>query len=1217
MIGLKKVTYINTGRFIFGEVDVSGNTLVTGTNGAGKTTTMQSILFFYGSNKRERLGIERGEGKDNWLKYTYPYLNSYVFYEYSGVNGNTLLMTYAAGNQIAYRFISMESSVDLKSIVLNADNTVKEKENILSEFIALGYKPSSQVASPQKYRDILYGAINMRVDKTLKEFADYALIKAEGNYNLIHEVQSSVFLSSRVETGTIEKAIAESFGNDVKIDIAQIREQLQDVMNDYSALKIYSSEKKLLADIFENHSKYISTEKKLISVLKQIIANYNFNQASLPELSKKVIDAKEAYEECLEENINKRTSLQADRDEAKSNYEHAKRELQRAEKLKEKYKDFDMDKLSALVDNIPMLELQKENASSNYHTLIGEQKSIAATYDEQSTQATTLYTSQKQEIINANIEQRKTFTIEARKKEDEYHSSINAVENEYVEILKESEKEVEDASETKNKINTELVLLSSKNPFMDEADKTKQQINSVTSELKEKESEHKRKRESILSILAQRESIEERIKDADTEAQSRYELMKQPYETEIARFVKLLKVNEDTLIYFIRENMSEHEDIITSLLKDEVLYDTTLSPSFSEDNNSIYGLNINTQNIKSSEYSYGHITAEINRCKEAIVEIKTQIDDELEERKKEFKTTLAKLQKDHFFNNKDVDELSNEILKLESNIISLKELLKEQVSLAQSNWEKEIEKVSTEHKDAIDNYKRLKKRKEDIAAEKSSKLTQLREDYKKYNEEVRNSLKLIDETEKEKLTELDRALKESKAKIEKNKNQALIDGGISSKELHDAENLLKKSKEELEKAKSYSNKVAIWRDDKKFFEQIPSLLKSCEESKILFDTAEKLLTAQNKEMKEREKELEEKMNALVQKQRNIQSQIEKTSSELEDGEFAPYLKKYNIKDIFEEVSLENVYAEFNKAGIFIKNLTEYYFAVEKNLERFKSKIGDEKYIWFTYKNSTTSEVLASVDSLKLFMEGGGIIETKELVAKSIRGIQSNIIQRYGNLNIQSDNIKSNVNKISKSLSKAVRDIAVLDDIGLRYVKSDNKILSELKAISEVDIPYGDLNSLFSDSKKSEQSTQIILERFEELLTSLETEKAEYITVSDTFEVELKAVENGNSTNWIKARKRIGSEGTSVIVKTLLYIAMLDTVLTMTRKNVEANIHVLLDEIGKIDQKNMREIIKFANNAGILLFNAAPDSKVPSMYNCIYHYRIIRGKSKITLAAVRR
>lgn len=1215
MVGLKKITFVNTGRFLYGEVNVSGNTLFTGTNGAGKTTTMQAVLFFYGSSKSDKLGILRGEGKDNWLKYTYPFMNSYVFYEYEGTNGSTLLMTYANGNQIAYRFISLNMDMDLKSIVLKDGKTIKEREEILSSIIAKGFKPSSQIISSSKYREVLYGGDSLKNDKTLKEFRDFALMKAEGNYDLIHDVQSSIFLSSRVETGSFEKAIANSFSSNETIDISNIKEQLDDSMSDYYAIKVYEAQKNLIASIFREHTQLIQEQDELVLQMKVAVANHKFNTSNLANFEENVYSTtreQEAKKEQFDETI---ASLDANRDEAKSSYEFSKSELQRAESLKAKYDDNFMQKV-ALVDNLPILESNHKNANSTYTTLVSEQHNVTQLYETQLLHAQMHASSNRQVLSDITESKIKDLRDQLEEKETKQDADIQSINTLFDTQIKDVERKIKEHQEQKSKADTSLALIRANNPFSKKVDELIAHINKLKTDLVASEAQINQAKAKQQSLLEQRESIEKRIEDADASTQERYHLMQKPYEQEIKTLKNLLNVSEDTLLHYIRENHADVESILTSLLKDQVLYSKVLEPSSSQQIESMYGLQINTKNLEESEYSHSNISAKINEQKNLITKLKSDVDKQLSEKKEELSKAEAKLQKESFFANKDVSELEGKILKLKTLIVSSKEDLHFEEENSLQAWKDAIHKTEQELAEKVKVLHEAENTKHELNNTISIRIQKVKDEYQEYKKNSNTQILSLKEALKVELEKLEAALNAKVLEIEHNKTKALLEGGVSKDELHKAKSALDESQKILDSAKQYISQVAVWKEEKKFFDRIPELTEEVSINKTKFAKIDEDSKIQKLAINKDLQALEQRVRAAQERLNGTRKAIERTEEEFSSPDYKKYLVDNKLLENANMVEVENIYAVFSKISSLLSLHSKLYFSLEANLARLVGRIGNDKHVWFTYKNKSTSEIMASVESLKMFMQGGGISQTKELVAKSIKGIQSNILQRYGNLNTQSEKIKSSIDKISKRLSIAVREIPVLDDIGLRYVRSENRILSELQAISEIDIPYGDAKSLFAEPSKSSRSTHLILERFDKLLDYLKTEKAKEITVADTFSVEMMAVENGKSTGWIMARKQIGSEGTSVIVKTLLYVAMLDTVLSMTRKNTEANVHVLLDEIGKIDQRNMREVIKFANNTGILFLNAAPDVKIPAFYKCIYHYKIINGKTKIIQGAIR-
>jgi len=101
-------------------------------------------------------------------------------------------------------------------------------------------------------------------------------------------------------------------------------------------------------------------------------------------------------------------------------------------------------------------------------------------------------------------------------------------------------------------------------------------------------------------------------------------------------------------------------------------------------------------------------------------------------------------------------------------------------------------------------------------------------------------------------------------------------------------------------------------------------------------------------------------------------------------------------------------------------------------------------------------------------------------------------------------------------------------------------------------------------------------------------------LEESFILEFKVVENGNDSKWLSSLDMIGSNGTDVLVKSMVYIAMLHIFKKQSTKK-ELMIQVVLDEVGILSQKYLKELIEFANKFGILFVNGAPDEKLIGTY----------------------
>lgn len=1217
MKALYKITYFNTQRFPYAQIGLGGNTLVTGTNGVGKTTTAQTVLFFYGSTSREKLGIPRNENKDSWLKYTYPDINSYVFYQYSGVEGDILLMTYPAGNKIAYRFAMLQGEINLREIVLK-DSVPKEPKDLFAALLNVGLKLSPQITSPSVYRKVLYGDIDIRKEKNIAEFAPYALMKAQGNYSLIPDVLSSIFLNSNIDSGSIENAIASISSRQTIFDISQLREQVQSVTESFDALMIYDTQKGEIAKILEGYSKYHMSTNKAKDILVQLYTKIKRITETLPTLSQETEEKKNTYDTMLEEHNQQKTELLFIEKEAGRKSIESKSEVRHAQNLKAKYNEEEMQRKAKLVESLEILRNEHLSAQAAYDSLAGEHQDLQKLYDSQIAIA-------KSSSLNAQNILNTKFETDKKRLDDKIELEENK-RDEAVKNLEESEaKRISALLVKKNNAwsnylgaNEEKNKLERSNPFADESNRLLERLTKLNKDIAESKNKIIRLVDQLTHNSERQEEYRKSIEKSKVWAKERTDIFQDNKKPELKNLENLSHVETNSVLGFIRENIPGSENIMTAVIKDEILLREDLNPIMGDSNHTLYGMSIDTELLSQSEYSHEAISEKIKEIKREIDKYKAAVEAELELEIESISQEEKKLRKEYFSSNEEKSSLENLLMHNERDKIFLQEQHEEKLAAAITMWEDAKMSVSEHSRslksiyDAIEaEYNNAQISRNHLIIKEKEKFFGIIEAFKTERHSIRTQL------EKE-IQLITLELQNKITQIEKERLIALENGGISKEELAKTSEALKKAKDAVDDANKHVEAVAVWRNDKIIFDLLPALIQTSktldEEHRTL--ESEYLKEKANMELKERR--LSEIISTLESKIADFQLNISVWHNIKQENRFRQIITE--VEQSAQESTIEtdaNALRLSQLVGLELEKAEESYEHISTQFSRFVSKLGKERFLFFKYNNSTKQSTIDSAKNLKVFIEEGGLDTTKELIAKEIRQIQGNVSERYGNLHDDSEKIKSLVQKINKVLKNSITNIPVLQGVEMRYERSEHKILADIEAISSVDIPYGDYNSLFSNAEKSKKSSNEILRLYKQLIDDMGHEKRDEITVKDTFEVQFKVIENGNDTGWVKSRKEIGSKGTSIIIKTLTYVALLDTILSMTRKNSDASVHVLLDEIGTLSQGNMREIIKLTNECGIILFNAAPDSKLPHLYDAMYRYELVNTKTKIILAAIRK
>ena len=99
------------------------------------------------------------------------------------------------------------------------------------------------------------------------------------------------------------------------------------------------------------------------------------------------------------------------------------------------------------------------------------------------------------------------------------------------------------------------------------------------------------------------------------------------------------------------------------------------------------------------------------------------------------------------------------------------------------------------------------------------------------------------------------------------------------------------------------------------------------------------------------------------------------------------------------------------------------------------------------------------------------------------------------------------------------------------------------------------------------------------------------------------IENQKDTNWQEKLTDIGSEGTDILVKAMIYITLLYVFKEkVSKKFKDFQLHCIMDEIGRIHPKNVDSLIKYANERGIIMINGSPVENNALAYKHVYDFK---------------
>ena len=207
------------------------------------------------------------------------------------------------------------------------------------------------------------------------------------------------------------------------------------------------------------------------------------------------------------------------------------------------------------------------------------------------------------------------------------------------------------------------------------------------------------------------------------------------------------------------------------------------------------------------------------------------------------------------------------------------------------------------------------------------------------------------------------------------------------------------------------------------------------------------------------------------------------------------------------------------------------------------------------------------------------------------------------MNQHNAEIKSTINEINRDFREN-NFAGVIKEIELRAVESSDRLMQQLLNIKKFDEEHGfDIGhlNLFSTEESLNRTNEEAVKLLMSLIDMMDIEKKrEKITLSDTFKLEFKVKENDNDTNWVEKLSNVGSDGTDILVKSMVNIMLINVFKRKISKRFgDFKLHCMMDEIGKLHPDNVEGILKFANVRNIFLINSSPTTYNAQVYKYTY------------------
>jgi len=1207
---LNKIIFINSASVKYAEIELDGNVHLIGTQGVGKSTLLRAILFFYNANKT-KLGIPRE--KKGFDDYYFEFQNSYIIYEVLKDGVPFCVLAYKSNGKVAFRFFN---SAYKRELFIDENNRAFESWDKIRSALGREIHYSSLVTSYEEFRKIIYGD-----NKGLKpDFRKYALIESKQFQNIPRTIQN-VFLNSNLEAKFIKDTIINSLNedefiidienysknhlrdfetqiNNIKIWFKEnrkgqiiIRKQAEKVIDKYRVHNLVKREKKGLAIELGSRIQYVETEKPML------VSNYSRENEALSKL----IDQR-----------NKLKDTQKKREQKIiSEIDYLKKELSKAKDKQEEYNKLNINQIiqkvsqkDALTNKVKALEEEKQLLTSKFSEL--NQK-----YDALITQAQ----NQNQEFTNQKIAEINTLN-------SEFSDNKTKVFNNYQEIINQINKDnkvekekafnsIKTISDKENNVKNKKSELKHQSFYSDEIQQYKDEKKKIEEDISNSKS-------TILDAKNQttttRKEWEFETKEVERNYQIRFD-----QETEKAQKLsdKILnienKINQSksSLYGWLNENFPNWENSIGKVIDEEnVLFNTELNPKITDEKTtSFFGIELNLNSLNNRIKTVKEYEQEISDYQEQIKQVQNnikQLSSEKENNLQKLKIKFGKkinVLKDLISENEYIVSQSEE--KLKKNKVELDEWIekaKQKKETLLQQLESDLEELAAKKLKAQNNFDSIKngiKRK--ITLKENERNVELEKLEELKNEKVNILNTSISENKKETAKRI-QELKDTQTTELDNK-------GADTKRLSVIDGNLEEIEKNLVFIKNNERIVIEYEKDKReLFDNVPTL----KANKVSEEKKQEVITDEHKlEMN--------KMNTKCFKQedavKTIKSQIDAFDNDLKDFE------TFKLSDAFETIQkyLLDEIKEFEHTKTATSIISELNSKHWKGIEIFKElqqatnaftgNFDEQNIFSFKVKLNSDNDYLNFASDLKEFIEEDKIVEFEKRVNERF----ANIIHLIGRETTELNSKEAEIEKIIKKINDdfvTKNFVQAIKEMEMRTKESSNPIVKLLVRIKEFNdennLELGETN-LFTSSETNSKNQKAI-DLLKKLIEEIEKTKSSTLTLSESFDLQFRIVENDNDSGWVEKLSNVGSEGTDVLVKAMINILLLNVFKDNASRNFkDFKLHCMMDEIGRLHPNNVKGILRFANERNILLINGSPTSQNATDYK--YTYKLAKEQSK--------
>lgn len=1200
---LNRIIFINIANTDYSSVEIAGNTCFVGTNNMGKTTLQRAILFFYSANTR---GLGISPSQKSFEDYYFQYPNSYIIYEIATEDGLFHVMVYR-NNKLFYRFVESEF-VQEHYIV---DNDALIPKAVLAKLNENKVNYSDQVETFERYRNIIYGA---DPDKKYKKFA---LMKGNANYHNIPLAITSIFLSSEsvIRAEFVKECIANSIGSKhTTIELKTIERQLRQFTERYQDIEtFFKKENAQRSDLIRDNFAFLQQVKiKQRSLAAALGGAVKYAEEQKEQVGLLVAEKRETLSALEVSFREKELAHQEGNKEINQEIGALRSRLKEADKRLNEYEELGIADLLREADEKAQLQVDLKSREQEYGTL-------TAGFSDVEQQFKTLFDALENErneighvFSSQSLQLEKKFNDDKNVLKDAFRKEESALKEKFaadVDVLKQQRAQKEMAAKDveykekeirgKKYFDKEVTLLKE---HMEELGKRKVERSSLLAvknnniDSLKKESDHIRERNRITS---------EQYTEKNTQEVS-------ALEAKVRAIDEKLSVHQQALFGYLQEHYPGWFDTIGKVCHEDILFNKELNPKLIKKGiETLYGIELDLSSVSIQSKTVEEYEQERSSHLDAIATLHQTFLEFREAQAREEQSRLAAI-------SKKIATFKNEIAQFEYEVTQ-DEQKEKQYNLDLHEWQRKGE--AEREKNLVEVYslqENLKKEISSVTQRLAELEAVLKKELLKHTEEhegrvqkLTANYKLEIEKIQEQKDERQAELETRKDKLVKEKSSVLKKKGIDDSRIKKLSKEIEEIKQALRGIEENSGVINDYRKDKReLFDKVNDFKRDKERYEEQIKKSDHDFNIEKQAFASTRKKLEEETRGLAESLKKYMDGLDHF-----EQNFKGKLLFEKLRHLIEPAPSEP--ADVGIIGLCSQlqaNDTEFYSQFEKfrnNITEFAGRFRPDNHLNFKVNaQSGETEYERFAAYLQEFYNENKIQISIAEVAKSHGMLIDAISSKMKALTEHKGRINKVISKMEHDFSKASFESSkLIEYIKLKSEDSENKVLRKLQRITEFreqnPFLYGKVNLFNQSNKAKAEIDKKSVELLNDLQKTISEEKYEEIRVQDLFELRFRIKEGKNDTGWIEKIDKVGSTGTDMLVKAVIYITLLNVFIKESTEKTARNfnVHCIIDEVGQISAPYLKELIAFAEERNICLINGLPnESKLETHYNYTYKFR---------------